>query len=243
MAGHNKWSKIKHKKGAADAKRSKVWTKIIREITVAVRMSGNDPDSNPRLRKGLDEAKTANMPKDTINRAIAKGEGPAEGADYAELTYEGYGPAGIAILVDCLSDNRNRTSTEVRVAFNKNGGNLGSAGSVSFGFKKKGEFAFSKNKPDGTELTEDELMEVGLEAGVEDIENGEEGFIATSAADAFHSALQAFEKNGLKPLSSELAMVPDTTVSIDDSTAQKLEKIIDALEDLDDVQNVWTNAA
>ena len=238
MSGHSKWSTIKHKKGAADAKRSKIWTKIIREITVAVKMGGEDVDSNPRLRKALDEAKSANMPKDTINRAVQKGSGVGDTAEYEDLTYEGYGPAGVAILADCLTDNRNRTSTDIRTAFNKNGGNLGTSGSVSFGFKKRGEFAFTDKS-----ITEDGLMEVALDAGLDDIVVEPEGIIASCDPEYFHSVIKSFEAANIRPESSELAMVPDNTVKLADNDASKLEKLVEALEDLDDVQNVWTNAA
>lgn len=242
MAGHSKWANIKHRKAATDAKRSKVWTKVLREITVSVKMGGEEPSSNPRLRKALDDARSANVPKDTIKRAVEKASGPGDGAEYSELTYEGFGPGGTAILVDCLTDNRNRTATDVKVAFNKNGGNIGQSGSVSFGFNKKGEFAFEKNKPDGLELSEDELMEVGLEAGLEDIDVSDEGFFVTCAVENYHLLTQAFNEAGLKWVTAGLAQVPENTVDLSAEDHEKLEKITDALEDLDDVQNVWTNA-
>lgn len=243
MAGHSKWANIKHRKAATDAKRSKVWTKVLREVTVSVKLGGEDPSSNPRLRKALDEARSANVPKDTIKRAVDKASGPGDGADYVELTYEGFGPAGVGILVDCLTDNRNRAATDVKVAFNKNGGNLGQSGSVSFGFQKKGEFAFVRNKEDGSALTEDELMEVGLDAGLEDIDGSDEGFFVTCAVENYHTLTQAFQGAGLKWVTAGLAQVPENTVEISDGDREKLEKVTDALEDLDDVQNVWTNAA
>lgn len=241
MAGHNKWSKVKNRKGAVDAKRSKIWTKIIREITVAARLGSDDPASNPRLRKALDDGRAANMPKDTVQRAISRGAGGGDDANYEELTYEGYGHGGVAILVDCMTDNRNRTSAEVRSAFHKNGGNMGTSGSVSFGFHKKGQIVFDKHPETGQAPTEDVLLELGLDAGIEDVANEQDEWVVTVPPDSFHMALDAYKAAGYEPASSELAMVPQTHVHVQGDDAQKILKLIEALEDLDDVQHVWSN--
>lgn len=237
MAGHNKWSKVKHKKGAADAAKSKVWTKIIREITVAAKTGGDDPAANARLRKALDDARAANITKDTITRALQRSSGASDGADFEELVYEGYGPGGVAILAVCLTDNRNRTSGEIRAAFNKNGGNLGATGSVAFGFKKKGRFYFEK---DG-KVSEDQLLGVGLEAGLEDIEEQSDVFIVSSEPEAFMTLKDAFTAAGLHPASAEIEMVPDVYVPLAGDQAKAFLKLVDVLEDLDDVQHVWSN--
>jgi YebC/PmpR family DNA-binding regulatory protein len=239
MAGHNKWSKIKHKKGAADAKRSKVWTKIIREITISSRMGGEDPGSNPRLRKAIDDARAANMPKDNIIRAINKGQG-SEGDNLEELTYEGYGPGGVAIVVECMTDNRNRTLSDVRTAIQKRGGNLGASGSVLFGFSKKGKISFEKEANKQKNLSEDSLLEIGLEHGVEDISDEGDAFVVTCAPENYLNLKEAFESAGLIA-SGELTMIPDNYVRVSGDSADKLVAMIDALEDLDDVQNVYTN--
>lgn len=238
MAGHNKWSKVKHRKGAVDAKRSKVWTKIIREITVSSRMGGSEPSSNPRLRKAIDDARSANMPKDNIVRAISKGTG-GEGENLEELVYEGYGPGGVAIVVECMTDNRNRTLSDVRTAIQKRGGNLGATGSVLFGFNKKGQFTFGKQEHPG--LTEDKLLEVGLEFGLEEVEEEKEGFVALSSAENYLGLKEAFVAAGLEPDTSELTMIPDNYITVSGDNAKKLLSMIDALEDLDDVQNVFSN--
>ena len=241
MAGHNKWSKIKHKKGAADAKKSKVWTKIIREITVAAKMGGPDPAGNPRLRKALDEARSANLGKGPIQRVLAKSSSKEGSADYEELTYEGYGPGGVALLVACLTDNRNRTYSEVRAAINKNGGNLGTPGSVAFGFQKKGQILI--DKAENKNLTEDQLLEWGLESGLEELEQDPEGFEITCSTEAFLDLKEALEKQKIQMTSAEVAMIADNPVELDDDKSETLEKITDALEDLDDVQKVWTSEA
>lgn len=238
MAGHNKWSKIKHKKGAADAKRAKIWTKIIREITVAARMGGEDASANPRLRKAVDDARTANMPKENIQRAISKGSG-GEGENLEELVYEGYGPGGVAIVIECMTDNRNRTLADVRTAIQKRGGNLGASGSVLFGFHKKGQFFFENEKHEN--LTEDTLMEVGLEHGMEEISQDDEGFTVTCPVENFLGLKDAFLAAKIYPETSELTMIPDNYVGVSGENAKKLLTMIDALEELDDVQNVYSN--
>lgn len=239
MAGHNKWSKVKHKKAAADSKRSKVWTKIIREITVASRIGGGEPSSNPRLRKAIDDARSANMPKENIQRAISKGSG-GEGENLEELVYEGYGPGGVAIVVECMTDNRNRSLGDVRTAIQKKGGNLGATGSVLFSFHKKGQFFF--DKANHKNLTgEDQLLEIGLEFGIEDVTEDKDGFSVICAPEHYLALKNAFEDAKLVPDSSELTMIPDNYVKVTADNAKKLLTMIDNLEDLDDVQNVYTN--
>lgn len=240
MAGHNKWSKVKHKKEAADSKKSKVWTKIIREITISSRMGGSDPGANPRLRKAIDDARSANMPKENVQRAIMKGSG-GEGENLEELVYEGYGPGGVAIVVECMTDNRNRTLSEVRTIIQKKGGNLGATGSVLFGFHKKGQFFFDREGHGKNIGGEDILLEAGLEHGLEDVVEEEDGFSVTCSVENFLSLKDAFTKAQLTPDSSELTMIPDTLVKITGDNAKKLVAMIDALEDLDDVQNVYSN--
>ncbi len=241
MSGHNKWSKVKHRKGAVDAKRSKIWTKIIREITVAAKIGGDDPASNSRLRKALDDARSSNISKDTITRALAKASGNQEGGEYEELVYEGYGPAGVAIVVESLTDNRNRTYGEVRAAFNKNGGNLGTSGSVCFSFKKKGQISFAQSEKQNKDINEDQLLEIGLEYGIEDISHEEDMWFIQCDAETLLTLKDAFSKAGLMPASSEIAMIPDTVIEVSGDNAKLLFKLIDALEDLDDVQSVWSN--
>lgn len=238
MAGHNKWSKVKHKKASVDSKRSKIWTKIIREITMTARTGGGDPSSNPRLRKAIDDARSANMPKDNIQRAIAKASGEDAG-NLEELVYEGYGPGGVAIVVECMTDNRNRTLSEVRTAIQKRGGNLGATGSVLFSFNKKGQFFFEADKHEG--LTEDRLLEVGLEHGMEDVAHENEGFVVTCSMENYLALKEAFTEAKIVPDTSELTMIPDNYIRITGDNAKKLVSMIDALEDLDDVQNVFSN--
>lgn len=240
MAGHNKWSKIKHKKGAADAKRSKVWTKIIREITISSRMGGEDPGSNPRLRKAIDDARSANMPKDNILRAISKGSG-GEGDNLEEVVYEGYGPNGVALVVECMTDNRNRTLSDVRTVIQKKGGNLGAPGSVMFSFHKKGQFTFEKAANRGKIANEDSLLEVGLEHGIEDVSEESDAYVVTCGPENYLSLKDAFEQAGLTMATSELTMIPDNYVRVSGDSATKLVNMIEGLEDLDDVQNVYTN--
>jgi len=237
MAGHSKWANIQHRKGRQDAKRGKLWTKIIREITVAARAGGADPDANPRLRLAWDKATAANMPKDTIQRAITRGAGGADGANYEEVRYEGYGVGGAAVMIDCMTDNRTRTVAEVRHVLSKNGGNLGQEGSVSFMFKHCGQFVFAP----GT--SEDSVMEAGLEAGAEDIQTDGEGVIEVVCAPADYPAVKAsFEAAGLVPETQGLTMKALSETELAGDDAGKMQKILDALEELDDVQDVYTTA-
>ncbi|MDI9245650.1 YebC/PmpR family DNA-binding transcriptional regulator [Marinobacter sp. CHS3-4] len=237
MAGHSKWANIKHRKAAQDAKRGKIFTKIIREITVAARLGGGNPEDNPRLRGVIDKALTANMKKDTIERAIERGTGDGDDSNYEELTYEGYGPHGVAVFVDVLTDNRNRTVAEVRHAFSKMGGNLGTDGSVAYLFSKQGVISY------GPEYEEDTLLEAALAAGAEDLATLNDGsFEIVTTPDQFLDVKESLVKAGLPPDNAEVTMVPSTTVLLDAETAEPNLKLIDMLEDLDDVQNVYTNA-
>ncbi len=238
MAGHNKWSKIKHKKGAADAKKSKVWTKIIREITLAVKLSGEDPGCNPRLRKALDDAKSSNMPKDNITRAISKGLGGG-GNDVEELVYEGYAPGGVAIVVECMTDNRNRTLSEVRTIIQKKGGSLGAPGSVLFLFKKKGQIIFDSES--ATLPNEDKILELGLDHGLEDLQNDGEIMSITCAPENYLTLKDALITAQLNPSNSEITMIPDILVKVTADNAKKIFEMIEGLEDNDDVQNVYSN--
>ena len=237
MAGHSKWANIQHRKKAQDAKRGKLFTKLIREITVAARMGGGDPDANPRLRAAIDKALSANMTKDTVERAIKRGSGAADGENYEEVRYEGYGPNGVAIMVDCLTDNRNRTVSEVRHAFTKAGGNLGTDGSVAYLFSKVGTLTF----PVGSD--EDKLMEVALEAGAEDVvTNDDQTIDVQTTPEMFLDVKQAMLAAGLAPEMAEVTMSPSTSVDLGLEDAEKVMRLVDTLEDLDDVQNVYTNA-
>jgi YebC/PmpR family DNA-binding regulatory protein len=236
MSGHSKWHSIKHKKGALDAKRGKVFTKLIREMTIAARLGGGDPDSNPRLRTVLDKAKASNMPADNIKRAIQKGTGELEGTTYEELTMEGFGPGGVAVLVEGTTDNRNRTVSEIRHVFSKNGGNLGGAGSVAYMFKPKGYIAVASSK-----TTEDKLMEIVLDAGAEDIQSSGEMFEVYTTQNSYEAVLAALKKAGIEPDDAEVGKYADTTVSLEGTKAQQMLKLMEALEDLDDVQSVWAN--
>lgn len=237
MAGHSKWANIKHKKAAQDAKRGKIFTKLIREITVAARLHGGDLSSNPRLRIAIDKALAANMTKDTIDRAVKRGAGGDDADNLEELRYEGYGPAGVAVMVDCLTDNRNRTVSEVRHAFNKYGGNLGTDGSVSYLFTKCGQMIFAPG------ADEDKLMEVAIEAGADDVVTQDDGSIEIiTSVESFDEVLSAIKENDLNPDNAEITMVPSTTVDLDADGSESMMKLIDVLEDLDDVQDVYTNA-
>lgn len=237
MAGHSKWANIKHKKAATDAKRGKVWTRLIKEITVAARMGGGDIAANPRLRLAVDKAADANMPKDNVTRAVQRGSGGLEGVNYEEIRYEGYGISGAAILVDCMTDNRVRTVAEVRHAFTKFGGNMGSEGSVAFMFKHCGQFFFAP----GTD--EDKLMEAALEAGAEDVSTDEEGGIEVICPPHDFSAVKdALEAAGFKAELAEVVMKPATETVFEGDDAIKMQKLLDALENLDDVQEIYTNA-
>jgi YebC/PmpR family DNA-binding regulatory protein len=236
MAGHSKWANIKHKKARQDAKRGKVFTKLIREITVSARLGGGDPADNPRLRAVMDKALAANMPKDTIERAIERGAGGGEGANVEELTYEGYAPGGVAILVEAMTDNRNRTVAEVRHAFGKFGGNLGTDGSVSYLFTRQGVIGFAP----GTD--EERVMEAALEAGADDIDIEEDGSISVITPwDALSDVAAALSAAGLAPEHAEVAMMPATYVPCEAEQAEAVLNLIDALEELDDVQNVYSN--
>ncbi|MDH3514555.1 MAG: YebC/PmpR family DNA-binding transcriptional regulator [Gammaproteobacteria bacterium] len=238
MAGHSKWANIKHRKGVQDARRGKMFTKLIREITVAARSGGGgDPRLNPRLRTAMDKALTANMTKDTIERAIRRGTGELEGTQYEEVHYEGYGPAGVAIMVECTTDNRTRTVGEVRHAFSKHGGNLGQDGSVAFLFKKSGVL----NYPAGT--SEDKIMEAALEAGAEDVIADPDGSIEVlTTPETFHGVVEAMEKRGLKPERAEIQQRASTSAPVAGEDAESMLKLLEVLEDLDDVQNVYSNA-
>ena len=237
MAGHSKWANIKHRKAAQDAKRGKLFTKLIREITVSARTGGSDLDSNPRLRDAIAKALAANMTKDTVERAIKRGVGDTDGDNYEEVRYEGYGAGGVAVMVDCLTDNRNRTVAEVRHAFSKTGGNLGTGGSVAYLFSQQGILSF----PPGS--NEERIMELALEAGADDIVSNEDGSVdVTTSPEAFHQVQEAFEQAGLTPESSELTMAASTEVSLELEDAEKVVRLVDMLEDLDDVQQVYTNA-
>lgn len=235
MAGHSKWANIRHRKAAQDAKRGKIFTKLIRELVVAAK-GGPDPADNPRLRAAVDKALGANMKRDTIDKAIARGAGNAEGDNYDELTYEGYAPGGVAILVECMTDNRNRTVSEVRHAFTKRGGNLGTDGSVAYLFTRQGQIFFS-------DVDEDVLMEAALEAGAEDVEILEErAALVTTAFEDFQSVKDSLVEQGLTPESAEVSMEASIKVPLDAEASEKVMAMIDVLEDLDDVQNVYTNA-
>jgi YebC/PmpR family DNA-binding regulatory protein len=237
MAGHSKWANIKHRKGKQDARRGKIYTKLIREITVAARV-GADPNDNPRLRNVLDKALTANMSRDIIDRAIKRGAGGLEDVDVEEVRYEGYGPGGIAVIVDCMTNNRNRTVGEVRHVFTKNGGNLGTDGSVAYLFKKQGQLTFASGTP------EEKVMELALEVGAEDVVvNDDQSIDVFTAPEAFFTVKKEITARGLTPEQAEITMAPMTSVSIDDKdTAQQAMELLEMLEDLDDVQEVYTNA-
>lgn len=237
MAGHSKWANIQHRKARQDAKRGKIFTRLIKEITVAARMGGGDPDTNPRLRLAMDKAFDANMPKDNVQRAIDKGTGNLEGVEYVELRYEGYGIGGAALMVDCLTDNKTRTVADVRHAFNKNGGNLGTDGSVAFQFAHQGYLLFS---PD---TDEDALMECALEAGAEDIITQDDGSIEVITTPHHYTQVkQVLESAGFKAEDGEVTMRPQNETVLTGEDAEKMQRLIDALEDLDDVQNVYTTA-
>lgn len=237
MAGHSKWANIQHRKGVQDARRGKIFTKLIREITVAARTGGGDPGHNPRLRHAIDKALVQNMTKDNIERAIRRGTGELEGANYEEVRYEGYGPGGVAVLVECQTDNRNRTVGEVRHAFTKYGGNLGTDGSVAYLFKKVGIVRFASG------ASEDAVMEAALEAGADDVVTESDGTIEVlTAPDVLQKVRDSMERAGVKAAGGELAERPGTAIHVDGEDAERLLKLLEVLEDLDDVQNVYTNA-
>jgi YebC/PmpR family DNA-binding regulatory protein len=236
MSGHSKWSTIKRKKGAADAKRGKIFSKIIKEITIAARMGGGDPEGNPRLRAAIALAKSENMPKDNIDRAVKKGTGDLDGAAYEEVIYEGYGPGGVAILTQVLTDNKNRTVADVRHIFTKNGGSLGETGCVAWMFEKKGYIVFDKKKID-----EEALMEWGLEAGVEDIREQEEEWEVITPIEDLERIRAALEAKKWVPQVVELTMLPKNTIAVEGKNAEQVLRMMEALEDHDDVQNVYAN--
>lgn len=238
MSGHSKWSTIKHKKAAADSKRGKLWTRILREVTVAARLGGGDPEANSRLRTAVNDAKAANMPKDNIERAIKKGTGELEGESFEEITYEGYASGGVALVIEAMTDNTNRTTPEIRHLLEKNGGNLGTPGSASYLFEKKGFFAIEKSA-----VSEDKLMETVLEAGADDLETDDpETYAVYTAPQNFDTVREALEKAGIPTIEAKLGQFPMSYVMIDDEAhARKVLKLMETLDDHDDVQNVWSN--
>jgi YebC/PmpR family DNA-binding regulatory protein len=237
MSGHSKWHTIKHKKGALDAKRGKLFTKLIKEITVSARTGGGgDPDSNARLRKAISDAKGANMPNDTIDRAVKRGTGELEGVNYEEITYEGYGPGGVAIMVDSMTDNRNRTVAEIRHIFSKNGGNMGASGSVSYLFDKKGYIVVDK-----AARSEDELFDLVIEAGAEDLRDDEDNFEIITAPENFEPVLTAVKGAGIEPHVAEVEMIPQNYIKLEGQDAKQMLKLMESLEDHDDVQKVSAN--
>lgn len=236
MSGHNKWASIKHKKGAADAKRGQLFTKLIKEITISARQGGGDVEANPRLRTAILKAKEANMPKDNIERAIKKGTGELEGVSYYEMTYEAYGPGGVAILINVLTDNKNRTAADIRNILSKGNGNLGETGCVSYLFKRKGSLSY-----DASENTEDDILSVALEAGAEDVTNDGETIDVLTEPDDFITVLEEMQNAGFKEEHAEVAMIPESTIFLDPETTKKALRLIDTLDDHDDVQSLATN--
>lgn len=236
MSGHSKWAQTKHKKAVVDARRGKLFTKIIREITVAARMGGGDPEANPRLRNAIASAKAVNMPKDNITQAIKRGTGELEGVSYEHATYEGYGPGGVAILVDVLTDNKNRAASEIRYIFSKNNGSLGETGCVSWLFHHKGYILFEKG-----DVNEERLLEVALEAGAEDVREDEGRFEVITDPKAFDAVKRAFDEEGLKYSMAEVTMVPQSDVKLVGKEAEQMLRLMNALEDCDDVQHVYAN--
>ena len=237
MSGHSKWSTIKHKKGAADAKRGRLFTKLIKEITMAARLGGGAPESNPRLRKAIDDAKAVNMPADNIKRGIQRGTGELPGVNYEEVTFEGYGPGGVAVLVEAMTDNQNRTLPEIRTIFSKNGGNLGQSGSVRFLFQKKGYLAIEKDK-----ASEDDVMGAAIEAGADDVTTTDQYHEVMTEPEAFNAVKTRLEEKKIPIAVSELSMIPTTAVELDQRKADQMMRLMEALEDHDDVQHVWANA-
>lgn len=236
MSGHSKWHSIKHKKGALDAKRGKLFTKLIKEITVAARSGGGDPNGNARLRKAIADAKGSNMPNDTIDRAIRRGTGEEEGVHYEEITYEGYGPGGVALMVESMTDNRNRTVAEIRHIFSKNGGNLGESGSVGWIFEKKGYIVVEKSAK-----SEEELFDLAIEAGADDLRDDDENYEIITAPDSFESVLAAIKGAGIEPQVAEVELVPQNHIKLEGQDARQMLKLMEALEDHDDVQKVSAN--
>lgn len=236
MSGHSKWHSIKHKKAAADAKRGKIFTRHIRELTYAAKVGGGDPDSNAALRQAIDSAKAVNMPADNIKKAIMRGTGELEGVNYEGITYEGYGPGGVAILVECLTDNKNRTVAEIRHVFSKYNGNLGEKGCVAWMFSKKGMIIIPESA-----IEEDELMEIVLDNGAEDMKTEDENYEISTSVEDFSNVLEAINAKNIETESAEIAMIPSTFIKLTGKPAEQMLKLADKLEDLDDVQNVWSN--
>lgn len=238
MAGHSKWANIKHRKSKQDAKKGKLFTKLGRAISVAAKQGGSNPEANPALKDAIAKARAANMPNDTIERAIKRGTGELGDANYEMVIYEGYGPGGVAVIVETLTDNRNRTAGDVRHAFDKNGGNLGTTGCVSFLFDRKGQIMVERSP----EIEEDDIMMLALEAGAEDIQVEDEGYVIITDPENFTNVLEMLQQNGINPLNAEVAMIPQTTVKLEDQEQIRLvNRLIDMLEDNDDVQNVYHN--
>jgi YebC/PmpR family DNA-binding regulatory protein len=236
MSGHSKWHSIKHKKGALDAKRGRMFTKVIKEITIAARIGGGDPEGNPRLRKAVQDAKALNMPADNIKRAIQKGTGELEGGQIEEIMYEGYAPGGVAMLVEVVTDNRNRTVSEIRHVFSKNGGNMGESGSVSWMFHKKGYIGIEKSKAD-----EDTLMTLAIDAGADDFQSDESIYEIYTSPEAFEGVLNAIKAKGIETMASEVSMIPQNYIKVEGKTAQQVVKLMEALDEHDDVQHVYAN--
>jgi YebC/PmpR family DNA-binding regulatory protein len=236
MSGHSKWHSIKHKKGAIDAKRGRMFTKLIKEITIAARIGGGDAEGNPRLRKAIGDAKEVNMPADNIKRAIQKGTGELEGGQLDELQYEGYAPGGVAMIVDVVTDNRNRTVSEIRHVFSKNGGNMGESGSVAWMFSKKGYIAIEKAKGD-----EETLMTLAIDAGADDFTSDESNYEIYTSPEAFEKVLTAVKAKGIQPIASEVSMIPQNYIKVEGKTAQQVVKLMEALDEHDDVQHVYAN--
>ncbi|MFC2166841.1 YebC/PmpR family DNA-binding transcriptional regulator [Acidobacteriota bacterium] len=236
MSGHSKWASIKHKKAATDAKRGKIFTKFIRELSIAARMGGGDPDINPRLRKAISDSKAVNMPADNIKRAIQKGTGQLEGVSYEELSYEGYGPGGVAIYLETMTDNKNRTVSELRHIFSKNGGNMGESGCVAWMFTRKGYLVVEKSK-----ASEDELLDIILEAGAEDLKEDGSNYEIFTSPDSYESVVNALEENNIETAASNLGYIPQNYVNVKGKQANQTLRLMEELEDHDDVQNVWSN--
>jgi len=236
MSGHSKWASIKHKKAATDAKRGRVFTRIIKELAVAARMGGGDPDANPRLRKAIADAKAANMPADNIKRAIMKGTGQLEGVSYEEISYEGYGPGGVAVYIEALTDNKNRTVSELRHIFSKHGGNLGESGSVAWMFQRKGYIVVEKAR-----ASEEQLLSIILDAGAEDLKEDGSNYEIFTTPEDYEAVDQALKENNIEPAASSVGMVPNNYVKLEGKQAEQCLKLMDALEDHDDAQNVWAN--
>ena len=236
MSGHSKWHSIKHKKAATDSKRGRAFTKLIKEITIAARIGGGDTEANSRLRKAISDAKALNMPADNIKRAIMKGTGELEGGQLEEMNYEGYGPGGVAMIVQAVTDNRNRTVSEIRHVFSKNGGNMAEAGSVSWMFHKKGYIVIEKSKSD-----EDTLMTLAIDAGADDFNSEPSGYEITTPLESFDAVLNAVKRKGIEPITAEISMIPQNYVKVEGKNAQQVVKLMEALDDHDDVQHVYAN--